>query len=315
MTAPVPPSLHLSVRESGGGTEQNIRRLCAAEPAFSHLSLEALMGWPLDWRRWWPSAFLRLRRCRPRVVFCYGATAHLAAVGAWSPRGPALVMNARGERDFAGAKALIPLLLGWRFPGAAANARMLLPRRRGWVVYNGAPEPPPDEVPLLPGLPRPVFGVLARGAPEKGHDAMLGIWRGLGRPGTLVFAGDLGPDLRARAEAEGVLCPGFVEPGPLLRSLDLLCVPSDWEGIPTVIPEAMMRGVPVLATPVGGIPEVLRHGRNGYLLAREQWPDFLGGIDWDRARRVGARGRDFAQRHLSFDAMVEGFRNIARRLG
>jgi glycosyltransferase involved in cell wall biosynthesis len=52
-----------------------------------------------------------------------------------------------------------------------------------------------------------------------------------------------------------------------LRTLDLLVVPSASEGgIPMVILEAFAAGVPVLATAVGGVGEVLSDGQNGFLL-------------------------------------------------
>ena len=48
-------------------------------------------------------------------------------------------------------------------------------------------------------------------------------------------------------------------------SSDALCLTSIYEGLPLVILEAMSVGVPVLSTPVGGIPETIKDGRHGYL--------------------------------------------------
>jgi glycosyltransferase involved in cell wall biosynthesis len=47
---------------------------------------------------------------------------------------------------------------------------------------------------------------------------------------------------------------------------DLVVLTSDWEGTPNVLLEAMGRGIPVVATRVGGIPELIRHGENGFLV-------------------------------------------------
>jgi glycosyltransferase involved in cell wall biosynthesis len=75
-------------------------------------------------------------------------------------------------------------------------------------------------------------------------------------------AGSLEPELRAAEEGMGlggsILWTGEVEdPGPVLAAADLLLVPSEWEGLPYALLESMAEGTPVLATPVGGVPEVL----------------------------------------------------------
>lgn len=325
--APTPPCLHLTTLAHGGGTEVNVARLCATEPAFTHRSLESLAGrYPLglaDWLR--VMAHLRREhgRCRWRVVFCYGLAAHVAAVlaFAWMPRHrrPVLVGGVRGEVDFAGGKAIVRRLIEPWFECWVSNARATALGRRRVVIHNGVDTPPAHEAPLLEGLARPVIGLLANadsptGRAVKGHDWMLATWRRLGQPGTLVFAGRLGDDLRRRAQAAGVVCPGFVAAGPLLRSLDLLVVPSTSEGLPTVLLEAMARGVPCLATPVGGIPELLRDGKTGWVRSREQWPALLASMDWDQARRLGAAGRREVERRWTFDRMLGRFRALARHL-
>lgn len=304
-------ALHLLVRSAGGGAETNVQRLCARTRGFEARSLEELMGWPLDWRRL-PAVLLSLRRMRPRVVFCYGATAHLVACLAWPMPGTVLVGGVRSTYDFEGKKGLLRRLMAPRFGGWISNSHAGLAGWPGRVIHNGTPEPPDDEAPLLDGLAHPVFGLMGRGDPVKGHAFMLDLWTGLGCPGTLVFGGDLGEPLRQRAEAAGALCPGFVDAGGFLRSIDLLVVPSSAEGAPTAVIEAMIRGVPVLATPVGGTPELIQHGRTGYLLERERWSVFLRGIDWDKAMAVGEAGRREAMRRFTFRRMQREFVEAAR---
>jgi len=52
----------------------------------------------------------------------------------------------------------------------------------------------------------------------------------------------------------------------VIPDLDVLILPSQREGIPMVVLEALAAGVPVIATPIGGVPEVIQSGRNGFLV-------------------------------------------------
>ncbi|MEQ8822292.1 MAG: glycosyltransferase family 4 protein [Sumerlaeia bacterium] len=309
-----PKSLHLTVRHDGGGTERNVQKLCEAVPAFYHRSLEELLGWPMNWRRL-PGAMRSLRAERPKVVFCYGAWAHIVAAMTFPSKPPELIGSIRCITDFEGKKALIRKVLKWRFKRWVSNSRAALPMEINCnVIYNGIDIPPDDEPVLLPDLPKPVFGMLASGHPKKGHRFAMRTWKALGKPGTLVFAGNIGPELKAAAEAEGVLCPGYVEAGPLLRSLDLLLVPSKAEGIPTVCLEAMARGLPVLASPAGGIPELVKHRKTGYLLWHDKWLDFLKDLDWEEARTVGAEGQAYVREHFTFTKMRNRFEGVAEEV-
>ena len=52
----------------------------------------------------------------------------------------------------------------------------------------------------------------------------------------------------------------------LLSLSDIFCLPSDWEGLPLVIAEAMSCGLPVIATAVNGVPEIVLDKITGYLV-------------------------------------------------
>jgi glycosyltransferase involved in cell wall biosynthesis len=62
--------------------------------------------------------------------------------------------------------------------------------------------------------------------------------------------------------------PAVGDMGPVYRDADIFLLTSDWEGTPNVVLEAMASGLPVVATRVGGVPEIVRHGETGLLVDR-----------------------------------------------
>jgi glycosyltransferase involved in cell wall biosynthesis len=89
-----------------------------------------------------------------------------------------------------------------------------------------------------------------------------------------------------------------------LAGLDVLILPSLLDGRPNIVMEANACGVPVIGAPVGGVPEMIEDGRNGYLVAPDAF-DRIGQIleDWSKdpasLAAIKQRSRDFAA--LKFD--------------
>ena len=125
-------------------------------------------------------------------------------------------------------------------------------------------------------IPRPIISSIGRLSPEKGHADLVEAVARLIRRGyamSLVLAGD-GPCRRVLAqqiEAAGIagsvhLAGYLTAPQRLLEDTDLMVLPSHTEGLPNVCLEALAMGVPVLATNVGGTPEVISEGETGRLV-------------------------------------------------
>jgi colanic acid/amylovoran biosynthesis glycosyltransferase len=91
------------------------------------------------------------------------------------------------------------------------------------------------------------------------------------------------------------------------------------DNLPTVIMEAMAAGLPVISTPLGGIPEMVEHEVNGELVPERDPPAICAAMerlisDPERARRLGDKGRQIAREKFSIEtsagALRELFENI-----
>jgi glycosyltransferase involved in cell wall biosynthesis len=125
---------------------------------------------------------------------------------------------------------------------------------------------------------------------------------------------DILPELENQARKLGLL-PEFLrfedsaaDMRPYYHASAACVLTSDFEGTPNVLLEAMASGLPVLATRVGGVPDIVRDGHTGFLLD----PEDLDGLTANATelirsarlrREMGARARSFVQENHSLQRL------------
>jgi len=139
----------------------------------------------------------------------------------------------------------------------------------------------------------------------------------------LVGDGSLRQEAEARAESLGLGARvHFLGVRPdidaLLPECDLFALASNWEGMPIAVVEAMAAGLPVAATAVGGVPELVGHGATGLLVPPGDTPalaDALALLARDPVlrRELGRAARERAQ-CFGLDRMIGAYAQLFERL-
>jgi len=182
---------------------------------------------------------------------------------------------------------------------------------------------------LFPERRERIIAAAGRLSPEKGFDqlidaAALVVARDP-RVGFVLFGeGPLRDNLTKRIAERGLqgrfLLAGFrSDLARVLPVCDLAVSSSHTEGLPVVVLEEMAAGLPVVATAVGGTPEVVEDGVTGWLvppsdaaaLARRM-TDVLASPE--SARAMGLAGRRRVTTHFTFAAMAEGYLGLFRAI-
>ena len=171
--------------------------------------------------------------------------------------------------------------------GVPSQKRAFIPN--GVDTETFAPLTNSQKVPLRAQLLLPADGplvvYLGRLTFEKRVDHLIRIWPTIRAtfPQAQLLVIGTGPE-EAALRAQSMSVPGVKFTGEVIDALsylqaaDLFVLPSATEGLSNSLLEALSTGLPVIATAVGGTPDVIAHGENGYLIPPDDLPALKTGL-------------------------------------
>ena len=130
----------------------------------------------------------------------------------------------------------------------------------------------------------------------------------------------LAQEVRRRGLEDKVIMPGLREDIPeILASLDVFVLSSLREGVPQGVAQALAMERPVVATDVGGVPELIKHNQTGLLVPPANSETLAKAIlelleDREKAKKLGENGRRLVEEKFSQETMIERTENLYREL-
>lgn len=170
-----------------------------------------------------------------------------------------------------------------------------------------------------------LIATAGRLSPEKGFDVFIAaaarVLEAQPDVGFVIFGhGSLKPMLQQQITFQGlgssVVLGGFRNDlDRFLPQLDLFVLPSHTEGLPNVVLEACAAGVPVVATEVGGTPEIIEEGVSGLLCPPGDADALAARIleaieDEEKLREMGFQGRQRVLEQFTFSSQVQEYRKL-----
>ncbi|WP_440949207.1 glycosyltransferase family 4 protein [Methanosphaerula subterraneus] len=176
----------------------------------------------------------------------------------------------------------------------------------------------------------PLIGYIGRLSKEKGVQnfaqalpAIFSSQRGL----RVLIGGDgqLKETIVASLQEGGITTcvdlPGWISHDdlpPYLNQLRLLVLPSYTEGLPNIMLEAMACGTPVLATPVGVIPDVIIDGKTGFIMENNS-PECIAmnvirALNSQELEQIADSGKRFVEENFTFERVVAQWKEVLEEI-
>jgi glycosyltransferase involved in cell wall biosynthesis len=204
----------------------------------------------------------------------------------------------------------------------------IAPARRLVTIHNGVPDTPADCVSAGAGSGATdvaTIVMVARFAPQKNQAMLLDAAASLSLPFRIQFAGT-GPtmeDIERKAAGMGIaehvqFLGDRSDIADVLRRASIFALPTNWEGFPLSILEAMRAGLPIVATDVGGIREAVVDGENGFVTPRGDCAAFACALqrllsDESLRLRMARRSRQMFEERFTAEHMFRRTFNVYRQ--
>ncbi|MFH1615845.1 MAG: glycosyltransferase [Planctomycetota bacterium] len=290
-----------------------------------------------------------IRDFRPDVLMVWGLRANLMTrFVAGLCRVPVLISPQRGVEEWKGRLAVFlekatSVFVDMYIGNAKACCEMLakrerIPRRKLHVIPNGIDFRIPDDAELqveelkkqyhIPS-DHMVIGTVGRLHPIKGHEFLIQAAQLILKefPKTVFIF--LGKDVRNgelqnmvlfKGLQDKILFPGYSKDVAVwLKCFDIFVLPSLSEGMPVSVLEAMYCALPVVATDVGGVAEVVVHQETGILVPPADPVLLAKEIKYllnnpERRDILGQNGRNRAEKNFTVEIMVKNYQDIFVKL-
>jgi glycosyltransferase involved in cell wall biosynthesis len=275
----------------------------------------------------------------PDIVHAHNPTALHYAVLARLVSRAAVVATIHGDQE---THARLGTALEWRLTSAVAvvseaarnSLRLPCPPEKLWVIYNGiAPSSSDagrrDAVRSEVHAGASFLGVIvARIDGRKGHATLLESLRLLRNANVdvvLLVVGDGAERNNLERQAGNLGLTGIArflgarsDVDSLLDAADFFVLPSDAEGLPLSLLEAMIHGLPIVASRVGGVPELIQDGTHGILVPPGDPQSLACAIrrlaeDRSLCSRLGASARARASEKFSLGATAGQYDQLYQR--
>lgn len=264
-----------------------------------------------------------------RVASWAAGIPEIAVSRGWTSENNRIQLYEKADRIFLRlADAVVAVSKGQRQKILACGVRPEKVR----VIHNaidlGAyPGPAEKSVRAELGIPQDAILVATAGrlSPEKNHlglvEAARRVLSKMPDAYFVVFGeGFVRPELEKAVAEVGVghrfFLPGFrSDVRSLLHEIDIFVLPSHTEGLPNVVLEAFACRKPVVATSVGGTPEVVRDGENGVLVAPNDAEGLANSIlelcaDSNKRAKMGMNGFQVVQSDFGFEKQTDNYMKL-----